>query len=76
MSTDQRNHVQYRNDVFLPWVESTREHYLRREGWKCGDDVDDDNWWVGCQDGHGPSLKAITDNDQMNFGGDNKSVSC
>ena len=47
ISTDQRNHIQYRNDVFLPWVESTRQFYLRREGWEGGDAIDDDNLWVG-----------------------------
>ena len=49
ISTDQLNHELYRKQVFLPWVEETRENYLRLEGWKGGDDVDDDNIWVGWQ---------------------------
>ena len=46
ISTDQGNHIQYRNDVFLPWVESTRQYYLQREVWEGGDDVDDNKLWV------------------------------
>ena len=49
ISTDQINHVQYRNNVFLPYVVKCREHYLRREEWKGGDQVDDDNVWIGWQ---------------------------
>ena len=49
ISTDQVNHIKYRNDVFLPWVQSTRESYLRKEGWHPGDEVDTDHVWVGWQ---------------------------
>ena len=47
ISTDQLNHVHYRKQVFLPYVEATRAHYLRREGWLPGDDVEDEHVWVG-----------------------------
>ena len=49
ISTDQINHEQYRNDIFLPFVAKTRKHYLQREGWIEGDPVDDENVWVGWQ---------------------------
>ena len=65
ISTDQINHTQYRQNVFLPWVAETREHYLQREEWKAGDPIDDENIWVGWQDGHGPGLKAIVEKKQM-----------
>ena len=51
VSTDQQNHIKYRNEIFLPFVEKTRESYLRREGWNAGDEVDIDNIWVGWQVG-------------------------
>ena len=28
---------------------STRQFYLQRYGWEGGDDIDDDNLWVGWQ---------------------------
>ena len=46
ISTDQINHTKYRNEVFLPFVQSTRENYLQRDGWQDGDDVDDEHTWV------------------------------
>ena len=49
VSTDQLNHELYRKQVFLPWVEQTRENYLRMVGWKGGDDLEDDHIWVGWQ---------------------------
>ena len=49
ISTDQLNHVRYRQEVFLPYVEATRAHYLRREGWEGDDDVEDEHLWVGWQ---------------------------
>ena len=49
ISTDQINHTKYRNDVFIPWVQNTRESYLRKEGWHPGDEVDTDHVWVGWQ---------------------------
>ena len=49
ISTDQLNHERYRNEVFLPYIQSTREHYLRREGWQGGDEVDDDHVWINWQ---------------------------
>ena len=52
ISTDQINHEAYINDIFLPYVQSTRQHYLRREGWVVGDEIDDDNVWVGWQVSH------------------------
>ena len=35
--------------MFLPYVVKYREHYLRREEWKGGDQVDDDNVWINWQ---------------------------
>ena len=49
ISTDQINHEQYRNNIFLPYVAKTREFYQQSEGWEEGDPVDDDNLWVGWQ---------------------------
>ena len=49
ISTDQLNHIKYRNEVFLPYIKSTREHYLQRERWMGGDEIEDDNIWVGWQ---------------------------
>ena len=49
ISTDQINHENYRNNVFLPYVQLTRKNYLRREGWDIGDEVDDDHVWIGWQ---------------------------
>ena len=49
ISTDQLNHEYYRNKVFLPFVEKTRQHYLQREKWNPGDPVDDDYVWAGWQ---------------------------
>lgn len=36
-------------EIFLPYVETTRAHYLQREGWEVGDDVEDKDVWVGWQ---------------------------
>ena len=49
ISTDQINHIQYRNNVFLPFIEKTREHFLQSEGWKSGDPVADDYVWINWQ---------------------------
>ena len=49
ISTDQLNHEQYRNDVFLPYIAKCREHYLQSEEWKQGNPVDDDNVWINWQ---------------------------
>ena len=49
VSTDQKNHIRYRQQVFLPYVEATRAHYLQREGWQPDDDVEDEHFWVGWQ---------------------------
>ena len=46
ISTDQTNHEQYRNNIFLPFVSSNRKHYGHREGWTEGDPIDDENVWV------------------------------
>ena len=46
ISTDQVNHTKYRNNVFLPWVQKTREHYLKQEGFQRGDNIDDEHTWV------------------------------
>ena len=46
MSTDQINHIKYRNNVFLPWIDRTREHYLRHEGFQRGDAVENEYTWV------------------------------
>ena len=47
ISTDQINHEQYHNNIFLPYVAKTRKHYLQREGWTESDPVDDENVWIG-----------------------------
>ena len=49
ISTDQLNHIRYQREVFLPYVEQTRAHYLKREGWGAGDEVEDEHVWVGWQ---------------------------
>ena len=49
VSTDQMNHEYYRNNVFLPFVAKTRQHYLSREKWNPGDPVDDEYVWSGWQ---------------------------
>ena len=67
VSTDQLNHEKYRREVFLPYIESTRANYLQCEGWEPGDAIEDDHLWVNWQDGHGPGLKAIISNKQMNI---------
>ena len=46
ISIDQINQIKYRNNVFLPWVERTREHYLKREVFQGGDAVENDYTWV------------------------------
>ena len=46
ISTDQLNHMKYRNEVFLPYVQKTRENYLQQEEWRDGDDVDEEHTWV------------------------------
>ena len=47
ISTDKLNYIRYRREIFLPYVEATRAHYLRQEGWEAGDDVEDEHVWVG-----------------------------
>ena len=47
ISTNQLNHENYRNNVFLPYVQATSKHYLKREGWDIGDEVEDDHVWIG-----------------------------
>ena len=64
-STDQLDHIQYKKDVFLSYVEKYIESYLGQEGWQGGDTIDDDNVWIGWQEGHGPSLKAIIEKIQQ-----------
>ena len=49
ISTDQLNHEQYRNIIFLPYISKCREHYLQSEEWKQDDPVDDDNVWINWQ---------------------------
>ena len=46
ISTDQINHIQYRKNIFLPYIVKCHEHYPRREKWKGGGQVDDDNIWI------------------------------
>ena len=43
ISTDELNHSRYRIEVFLPYVQSTRANYLRKEGWEPDDKVDNDH---------------------------------
>ena len=52
---------------FLPYAEITRANYLQCEGWEPGDKVEEEHLWVNWQDGHGPGLKAITLNEQMDI---------
>ena len=47
MSTDQINHIRYRNEVFIPYAQRTRGKYVQREGWVDGDAIDDECLWVG-----------------------------
>ena len=49
ITTDQINLEQYHRDIFLPFVATTRNHYLLREGWTDGDPINDENVWVGWQ---------------------------
>ena len=43
ISTDQINHIHYRQEVFMPFIQNTRECYLQREECEGEDDIDDDN---------------------------------
>jgi len=52
-------------NCWISYVERTRAYYLQREGWEPGVEVDDEYVWVGWQDGHGPGLKALVNEEQM-----------
>ena len=49
ISNDQSYHEKYRNDVFLPFVDGTRESYLRERKWSRYDTVPDDSIFVSWQ---------------------------
>ena len=58
-TNDQRVHEYYRNNIFLPFIARTREHYLEDREWKEGNAIDDDDLWVcwqvrGCRRGRSP----------------------
>ena len=49
ISNDQYYHERYRNDVFLPFVEGTRETYLSDKNWTKDDTVPDEAAFVSWQ---------------------------
>ena len=48
-TNDQRVHEYYRNNIFLPFIARTREHYLEDRELKEGNAIDDDDLWVSWQ---------------------------
>ena len=49
-TNDQANHEKYRNDVFVPFAQGTREHFLGKQGCEKDGPIEDNELWVSWMD--------------------------
>lgn len=64
-TNETRNFAHYRNTVFIPWIESLREHYAGYVPGRPGIPVPEELTCCSWCDGGGPQLKNIVSPEQM-----------